>query len=418
MENYYEIKFDHYDTGPVYYRDKVKCLFDPIRETLILETPEEIVRQKFIKFMIAELGIPKHKIQVEVPVCRFKKGAKGRADIVVYGDLKEGQNVPILIVECKAPSVSLIDDVWDQVDGYDKILGAGAVIVTNGIQTFAGNYNNNIDGYELLKKLPNYNELLSGELIIIEDDYEPWIPPKFVELDSESNVKLFREYGWIGEDTDPKFYPLIMNMACFINNSTLSLHPRNFDGLNIVNEGYRNTHFGNAGGGGFEGIYKYFIVQDKPKNHVILSVSILASGKTVDDPFWGTRKGNTILVVGIDKAGKKHSSLQLNLDRYTGITDDIYELWHDGTMTVGGIGSLKRSEVVDFIKNREPQLVSTDDKIILGNFNRNVEINWDQENTRRFFTNLLKYSLLRDEIRTIKNKSKHKKKKRKVIVNK
>ncbi|EHK2327674.1 hypothetical protein [Clostridium perfringens] len=48
MEDYLEINLDKYNIGKRYYRNNKKCIFDLIREIFVLETPEEIVRQKFI----------------------------------------------------------------------------------------------------------------------------------------------------------------------------------------------------------------------------------------------------------------------------------------------------------------------------------------------------------------------------------
>lgn len=404
MEDYYNINLEQYDIGRTYNRNGLKCLFDPIREKFIVLTQEEIIRQKFIRFMIDKMNVPENKIDIEVPLSRFKAGAKGRADIVIFGQLSQGDDVPVLIVECKAPNVPLFDEVWYQVDKYDEILGAGYVIVTNGTETLAGKYNKDTFFYDILKRIPTYEELLEGATVIEDEVFESWRRPKFSELLSDQNIKQFKEYGFIGEDTYESLYPLIMNLAGFLNDTHLNILPNTLEDFKIIGEGLRYTNFGNAGGGGYGGDYKYLIIEGKNNNDILISFGIFGTAKTVDDPFWGTRTGNTALIVGSNYDGNDHSSLQLNIDKYTIIHDDYFELWHDGTLTIGGIGSAKRSEVINFIKEHHPSLVNSKNNIVLGLLKRNKEIKWEQEETKSFFANLIRYALLRDEFRAIKLK--------------
>lgn len=247
MEDYYNINLEQYDIGRTYNRNGLKCLFDPIREKFIVLTQEEIIRQKFIRFMIDKMNVPENKIDIEVPLSRFKAGAKGRADIVIFGELSQGDDVPVLIVECKAPNVPLFDEVWYQVDKYDEILGAGYVIVTNGTKTLAGKYNKDTFFYDILKRIPTYEELLEGATVIDDEVFEFWRRPIFSELLSDQNIKQFKEYGFIGEDTYESLYPLIMNLAGFLNDTHLNILPNTLEGFKIIGEGLRYTNFWERG---------------------------------------------------------------------------------------------------------------------------------------------------------------------------
>ena len=413
MENNKNINFDQYDIGREYNINGVQCIYDPIREKLIVSTPEEVVRQKFIRYMIEVMQVPKNRIDIEVPLSRFKPGTKGRADIVIFGELIPEENVPILIVECKAPSVPIFDEVWYQVDKYDEVLGAGYVIVTNSIETYAGRFNKQLNFYDLLQSMPTYQDLLNGEGIIDPGDLEPWHRPKFEELLSEENIQMFKDDYLIGEDTPRSLYPLIMNLGCFLLDSNIKLLPNPLEGFNVIEEGIRYSTFGNAGGGGYDGLYRYLLIKGKNKNDLIVSFGVFGTGKTVNDPFWGNRVGYTSLVVGTNYNGKEHSSLQLNIDKRTKINDDTYELWHDGTLTIGRIGSAKRNDVIEFIRSREPALVNSNNAIVLGKIFRNKHLLWEQEETRKFFSNLIRYALLRDEYRAIRLKD-HKLKNKKL----
>lgn len=392
LEYCLNIDFNIYDIGRDYHRKNQKCIFDPIREIFIAKTPEEIVRQKVVKHLIEALDVPKSKIDIEVPMTHFKKGAKGRADIVVYGENKSGFEVPIILIECKSPNVPLIDDVWFQAYKYDDILGSGFIIITNANYTYAAVWDEDDEEYYFIEELPKYQQLLSGGgFKFICDNSEEWKRPNFSELTSPDTINEFLEYGWIGESTDICLYPLIVNLAGFLQDTSVKFSSINIDGLDIIEDGHRYTSFGNASGGSWEGDYRYFILEDKESNNQIISMSI-----------FGHIKGYTTLVVAIDDFEKKHNSLQLNIDKYTIVEGNKYTIWHDGTMTIGRNGATKRKEVIDYIKNCNLSMIDSEGRVVLGSFDCNKEICWNQQNTKDFIGNLIKYAILRDEFRRIK----------------
>lgn len=92
----------------------------------------------------------------------------------------------------------------------------------------------------------------------------------------------------------------------------------------------------------------------------------------------------------------------MNLYKYTKIEGNKFTIWHDGTLTVGRSGAAKRKEVIDYIRSQEPTMVTSDGVIILGTFDCNKEILWSQDNTKQFIKNLIKYAILRDEFRRMK----------------
>jgi len=102
-------------------------IFDPIRRRYVLLTPEEWVRQHMISFMVKELGYPVSLIRIEsgLKVNRLIK----RTDIIVYSRA----GIPWMLVECKAPEVTLRADAFHQAALYNRTLGARFVAVTNGM---------------------------------------------------------------------------------------------------------------------------------------------------------------------------------------------------------------------------------------------------------------------------------------------
>ena len=47
-----------YEIEKTYQRNERPCLFDSIREILVVITPEEIIRQKFMQYLISVLNVP------------------------------------------------------------------------------------------------------------------------------------------------------------------------------------------------------------------------------------------------------------------------------------------------------------------------------------------------------------------------
>lgn len=406
MQHCLNINFNDYGIGREYSKKNKPCIFDPIRKMLVLKTPEEIVRQKFIRYLIKDLNVPENKIEIEVAMSHFEKGARGRADIVVYNE----DNEALFLVECKSPNISLIDTVWEQIFKYDKIVLAYFLIVTNGKNTLAVRFDG--EQYKYLIDLPSYDKHIdeSNVQYVIKNNYKGWTRPKFDEIMKDITINEFKDLGWIGDSTPAYLYKFIINLAgCFQELNTF-FAPIIIGDLNIIEDGERYTSFGNTSGGSWTGDYHYFILEDKNNDNTIVSVSIMASISCRNHPKYGNCKGYTMLIVAIDDTDRSHNSLQLNIDKYTKVDGDKFTVWHDGRMTIGKMGSIKKAAVIEFIKTRDKSLTIENGQIILGEFDCSKEIKWNQDRTKNFIKNIITYAVLRDEYRNIvsKNTNQHK----------
>ena len=101
-------------------------IFDVIRKKFVPLTPEERVRQYWLHYLIAEKKYPRSLIAVEMSL-QVNQLAK-RCDIVVFD--KHGS--PVLIVECKAPEVKILQKVFDQIARYNLALRVKYLVVSNG----------------------------------------------------------------------------------------------------------------------------------------------------------------------------------------------------------------------------------------------------------------------------------------------
>ena len=194
---YIEEVFDNIELE-IFERDG-DCIYDPIRCFLLAATPEECVRQKTIVFLQKALGIPINRIFVEESMAHTKKGARGRADIVVYRD--DECTDALMIIECKAPHINVLgDEVFEQASGYREILNAEYIMLINGVEAIIYYYNNG--EYFEVKDIPSFEELLKSKISIVEaEEFKEY---KYEELMSDEFQDAFAENGDISEYT-PKY---------------------------------------------------------------------------------------------------------------------------------------------------------------------------------------------------------------------
>jgi len=126
-------------------------IFDEFRKKYIQLTPEEWVRQNFLKFLTVEKKYPKSLTAVEVSL--KINSLQKRADIVIYNINREIE----IVVECKAPTVKISQDTCKQALIYNTSFNAKYIILTNGLTHFCiENTANNID-LKFLPQIPKFN---------------------------------------------------------------------------------------------------------------------------------------------------------------------------------------------------------------------------------------------------------------------
>lgn len=133
--------------------DKKTKIFDVIRKKYLVLTPEEWVRQHIIQFLIEERDVPKNLIAVEKGL--LLNGLQKRTDVLVYS--REG--IPLLMVECKAPSIKIDQKTFDQIGRYNISLKLPYLLVTNGMKHFIAKINFEENKFLFLKDIPTYEEL-------------------------------------------------------------------------------------------------------------------------------------------------------------------------------------------------------------------------------------------------------------------
>lgn len=125
-------------------------VFDPIRKKEIVATPEEILRQLVLMYIMEEKNCPAGRVRVEKGV--KMNGMTKRADIIVHD--KNGE--PWLLVECKSPKVAVTQDVFDQTARYNLALRVPFLAVTNGLVTYCCAMDYSESSWKFLAEWPSF----------------------------------------------------------------------------------------------------------------------------------------------------------------------------------------------------------------------------------------------------------------------
>lgn len=138
-------------------KDGRPFIFDIIRRLYVALTPEEWVRQHFVHFLIGTKGYPQSLMANEVQL--KLNGMSRRCDTVAYDRTLR----PRVIVEYKAPTVNITQQVFDQICRYNMVLQVDYLIVSNGLAHYCCKVDNTTHTYTFLKDIPSYEEVVKGK---------------------------------------------------------------------------------------------------------------------------------------------------------------------------------------------------------------------------------------------------------------
>lgn len=110
--------------------EQKKFIFDRVRNKIIPLTPEEWVRQHCLELLTSNFDIPMSRIAVERQI-KLNQRPK-RIDIASFD--KNGK--PEILVECKAPEISISADTLLQIGWYNTKLDTPYLWLTNGIDHY------------------------------------------------------------------------------------------------------------------------------------------------------------------------------------------------------------------------------------------------------------------------------------------
>ena len=120
-------------------------IFCPLADSWHIETPEEKVRQEYIKILVENYGYSLDQMAQEIKVNNSQRGqGKARADIVIWKSKQDKieSKAAFIVVECKAENVRIREEDYYQGYNYASWAGASFFVTTNELlKTFINRIN-------------------------------------------------------------------------------------------------------------------------------------------------------------------------------------------------------------------------------------------------------------------------------------
>lgn len=126
-------------------------IWDAVRKKYVALTPEEWVRQHIIHYLLGYKKIPVGLTAIEKQFSY--NNMTRRADVVIFDSTAR----PRLIVECKAPSVNLTQQTFEQIARYNVAMRVDYLMVSNGLSHYYCKMDYQRWTYEFLTDLPDYD---------------------------------------------------------------------------------------------------------------------------------------------------------------------------------------------------------------------------------------------------------------------
>lgn len=111
-------------------------IYDLVRKTWLLLTPEEWVRQHWVHYFHFIKGRNLSSLILEKKI--LLNGTTKRIDLLVTEKTQ-----PKILVECKAPEIKLTQQTFEQSARYNSVTGAEEIILSNGVQHIWAKFDDN-----------------------------------------------------------------------------------------------------------------------------------------------------------------------------------------------------------------------------------------------------------------------------------
>ena len=130
-----------------------RLVLDIYRKRFVKLTPEEEVRQRFARYLVEEKGYPASLVMTEYSL-KLNKMSR-RCDILVH----KPAGHPAVLVECKAPEVTISQATFDQVARYNLAFRVEYLMVTNGLKHYCCKIDFKTEKVIFLGDIPSYGEI-------------------------------------------------------------------------------------------------------------------------------------------------------------------------------------------------------------------------------------------------------------------
>ena len=128
-------------------------IYDEVRKIYVKLSPEEWVRQHFLRYLTEEKKVPISHIRMEGAL--LVNNLKKRTHALVFNK----DFVPAVLIEFKAPDVLLNEKVFEQINIYNLIVKTPYIAVTNGMIHYYARLDKENNSVEFINELPDYCNL-------------------------------------------------------------------------------------------------------------------------------------------------------------------------------------------------------------------------------------------------------------------
>ena len=355
-----------------------------IRGKAVRNTPEELVRQRVLHWLIKKW--PEYSLRLEHSYDYV--GDPGRTRIRPDIELLVDGKVTV-VIECKSSEIPLDERVDEQAIEYARKSKAEWIWTTNG------------DSHGFLKREGNMWQSVDQPEPLMEGEAYS-VPVKKPDIPDDVNDKAaFKRYLKSLNDSqlqkarknlDPneRRFVLSMHRALFYVEKKL---PYSHEGVHILkNHGSRWHNFTNASGGKFYTRYADFIAATSGR---VEAVSLAVNPNYIDGKYVGLR-----LCIGVTKPNRSHHALEMNTDKTHCPWDEKHNRWgiyHDGRMS-----GIPNATVMEAIREAgmDNWIDTYDDGkewVFLGYLADAASVTW--RNSRRLLANLIHYAIIRTNLR-------------------
>ncbi len=236
----------------------------------------------------------------------------------------------LAVIECKSEEIPLTTQVFHQCEVYANELSAEYIIILNGIEMECYHVAQN-GKYEMLSKIPTYKNMVSGNFIIKNREYQY---TRYSTGNWFTTNKDLSQNEYIGEYTPNYLMPHIINLADCVYDTSHKLPSQKHNNISIIDDlGVCYLGYGDAPGGNFgTGMYRSILIEDNQKNNQIISFGIAVTGKTNDDLKYGNSTGKSVLVVSMQDFAVDYTVVQINLNKFLSYKDNTLFISHNGAV--------------------------------------------------------------------------------------
>ena len=377
--------------------NKGKRYFDPIRKIFVNITPEEVVRQRMITFLINHMYVPTEYIHVEDHLAHFGIKNNKRIDIDITCVNKEGFEQPLAVIECKKESVAInAGQVLEQAYDYALSIRCKYFIIVNGVEIQFYHKEDELT-YQPIKGILSYEDMLYD----LHIESLPTIKFQRLKYEDYFAIERLKHESWyeykIGEDIDEKLVPFIINLDdCLLDVSCQleKIVSKNFSLIEDLGTEYRQ--YGDASGSNFgAGCYRLFLINDERTGKQFISgFSISATAKTINDPKYGSTDGKSVLVIIYNDGDVDEMSVQINLNRFLTINKEYCaHLTHNGSVTRHGAN---KKNLFDYLETWSKELIKND-RVDFGMTDYSVPLTLKNQDMILMLSKLIEYSVYRNE---------------------